>query len=148
MTMRKQIASMIVVAALAACGGGKQAATTPTEEPGGADPDAPQVVGDPEQVTLEQMDEITRLLDRRQRIVSRCLADAVDSKELPKNARGRITIALTINTSGRADVVKVIKNSLESERIAECVIGHVKDIQFSPLPKPYPTSYTYGFEAM
>ena len=121
--MVKQIASMIVVVALAACGGGKKANTTPTDESGGGeDPNATQVAGDPEQVTPEQMDDINRMLDRRRGIVSRCLAEAVDAKDLPKNARGKVTIELTIEPSGKAESVKVVKNTLESERIGTCVI--------------------------
>jgi hypothetical protein len=29
-----------------------------------------------------------------------------------------------------------------------CVIGKVKEIIFPEVPQPFPTSYTYGFEAM
>lgn len=148
--MVKQLATMIAVVALASgCGGSKKENTTPTEETGGGDEmNETQVAGDGNQVTPEQIDEITKLLDRRQRIVSRCLADAVDSKELPRNARGKVTIELTVSTSGKASSVKIVKNTLESERISECVMGHVRDIQFPTLPSDFPTSYTYAFEAM
>ena len=75
-------------------------------------------------------------------------ADAVDAKELPKNARGKVTIELTVSPSGKTSSVKVVKNTLESERISECVMGHVRDIQFPTLPSDFPTSYTYAFEVM
>ncbi|MDX2086710.1 MAG: AgmX/PglI C-terminal domain-containing protein [Kofleriaceae bacterium] len=146
--MVKQLAAMIAVVALAsACGGGKKPATTPMEGSGN-EMNETQVAGGGEQVTPEQIEEITKLLDRRQRIVSRCLADAVDSKELPRNARGKVTVELTVSTSGKVSSVKIIKNTLESERISECVMGHVRDIQFPELPSEFPTSYTYAFEAM
>lgn len=149
--MVKQLATMIAMVALAsACGGSKKETTTPApdDQTGGGDINEEQVAGGDTQITPEQIDEITKLLDRRQRIMSRCLADAVDSKELPKNARGKVTIELTVATSGKASAVKVIKNTLESERISECVTGHVRDIQFPTLPSEFPTSYTYAFEAM
>jgi len=54
------------------------------------------------------------MLERKQRIMSRCLADAVDAKELPKNSRGKITLEIVISPSGSPDQVKVIKSSLDS----------------------------------
>jgi hypothetical protein len=80
--------------------------------------------------------------------VSRCLAIEVDAKELPRNSAGKITLEIVISPSGRADAVKVVRTTLESKMLSDCVIHHVQEIQFPQLPKPYETSYTYGFEAM
>ncbi len=44
--------------------------------------------------------------------------------------------------------MKVVNTNLESKSLADCVIHHIQDIQFPELPKPFVTSYTYGFEAM
>ncbi len=143
--MVKLICAVVVVAA---CGGGNKPATTPVTTGSGPDENEPQTVGDANMVSAEKMDEITRLLERKQRIVSRCLADAVDAKELPKNARGKVTLDIVIAPSGKTQKVAVIKSTLESERLKSCVIGHVTAIQFPELPKPYPTSYTYAFEAL
>ena len=98
-------------------------------------------------VPPEKMDEINHSLERKRQIMAHCLATAVDNKELPKNARGKVTVEIVI-TGGRANNVKVVRTSLESKTLSECVISHVKEIQFPDLPKPYETSYTYGFEAM
>ncbi len=140
----------LLIAALfvTACGGGKKADTTPTDDTSGGGEVSPPVDGNANMVPPEKMEEITRMLDRKQRIMSRCLADAVDATELPKNARGKVTLEIVISPSGSPETVKVIKSSLESQRVNDCVIGHVKSIQFPELPKRYETSYTYGFEAM
>ncbi|MDQ3364077.1 MAG: AgmX/PglI C-terminal domain-containing protein [Myxococcota bacterium] len=96
----------------------------------------------------ETMDEINRLLERKRPSVSRCLTMAVDSQELPKSSRGKVTLAMTISPAGKAGSLKVIKTSLESKALTDCVIGKVQEIQFPELPKPYETSYTYAFEAI
>jgi hypothetical protein len=145
MTMVKQ--GLMAAVLLGACGGGKKAETTPDDNGGRTQVEEPPT-DDPNMIPPEKMEEITNMLSRKQRIMSRCLADAVDSKELPKNSRGKITLEIVISTSGSPDTVKVIKSTLESASLEACVIGHVKTIQFPELPKTYPTSYTYAFEAM
>jgi hypothetical protein len=147
--MVKQV--LIAAVLLTACGGGKKASTTTPDDTGDADQeqaDRTQDAAEAGMIPPEKMEEITRILERKQRIMSRCLADAVDAKELPKNSRGKITLEIVISPSGSPDQVKVIKSTLESAKLSECVIGHVKTMQFPEIPKPYPTSYTYAFEAM
>jgi hypothetical protein len=141
--MVKQL--VIAAVLLAACGGGKKADTTPDDT--GRTEEVTPPTDDPNMVPPETMEEIVRMLDRKERIMARCLADAVDAKELPKNSRGKITLEIVISPSGSPDQVKVIASSLESPKLNECVIGHVKTIQFPTLPKAYPTSHTYRFEA-
>jgi hypothetical protein len=135
-----------VVLALAACGGKQTADTAPTGGTAAGGSAGAQASGD--FVPPEKMDEINRSLDRKRNIVSRCLAIAVDNKELPRNASGKITLEIVIAPGGKAESVKVVRATLESKTLSDCVIHHVQDIQFPELPKPYETSYTYGFEAM
>lgn len=146
--MVKQI--LLGAVLLAACGGGKKGDTKPTDSSagtlGGPHTDAADQSG--RMVSPEKMDEIERMLTRKGGIMSRCLATAVDNKELPKNSHGKITLEIVISPSGKADSIKVIKATIESKSVEECVIGHVKTIQFPELPAPYPTSHTYAFEAM
>ena len=144
---RGGLSRALLVAVLAAgCGGGKHADTTPS---GDGDSEGGTVANHGgEMVPPEKMDEVKRSLDRKREVMSRCLANAVDNKELPKNSAGKVTLELVIGTSGKADSVKVVRATLESKTLNECVISHVKEIQFPDLPKPYETSYTYGFEAM
>ncbi len=147
--MVKQL--LIAAVLLTACGGGKKASTTTPDDTSDADQDQAdrnQDAAEAGMIPPEKMEEITRILERKQRIMSRCLADAVDAKELPKNSRGKITLEIVISPAGSPDQVKVIKSTLESAKLSECVIGHVKTMQFPEIPKSYPTSYTYAFEAM
>lgn len=134
---------------LSACGGGKKGDTTPADDTGtigGGHTDAPDQSG--RMVPPEKMDEIAQMLTRKGGLMSRCLAVAVDNKELPKNSRGKITLDITITPAGKAEKIKVIKNTLESKSLEDCVIGHVQSIQFPEVPVSYPTSHSYAFEAM
>lgn len=146
MTMVKHL--MIVTMLLGACGGGKKEETTPDEGGGlGERTYENQPTSDNAMISPDKAVEINNLLQRKERIMSRCLADAVDAKELPKNSRGKITLDIVVNTDGSSDV-KVVSSTLESNKLQECVIGHVKTIVFPQIRVKYPTSYTYGFEAI
>ena len=142
-----KFALIAVVVLAAACGGGKKGGSTTVDETRGEPTEAQPTDNSANMVPPEKMDEITQLLDRKRSIVSRCLAIAVDNKELPKRSRGKVTLDIVIAPSGKAETVKVINATLESKSLTDCVIGHVRDIQFPELPKSYPTSYTYAFEA-
>ncbi len=152
MTIRSPFFLAALLAAAAACGG-KQPASTMPDETGDSGMSGPPE-GDPEpsgggaMVPPETMDDIQRRFDRKRPSVSRCLSAAVDAKELPRNARGKITLNVTINPGGKAGEIKVVKASLESPLLTECVIAKVREIVFPEVPAAYPTSYTYGFEAM
>lgn len=141
-----RIAALSVAVALVACGGGKKHEDT---SPGPAGDDIAKPEGnDGAVVPPDTMDEIQRSFDRRRTAVSRCLSMAVDAKELPKASHGKVTLAVTVEPGGKAGEVKVIRASLESKSLEECVIARVREIQFPSVPQPFPTTYTYGFEAM
>ncbi len=142
--MVKQTLLILVVAGLAiACGGTKPKTTT--SDDGNQVTEPPP--GDPAMVSVEQMDEIQRMFVRKATAVSRCLSVAVDNKELPRSSRGKVTLGVVIATSGRPSDVKIIKASLESKTLNECVVNKVKEIQFPAIPTSYETTYTYAFEA-
>jgi len=145
MTMAKLLIVVSMAMSLSACGGKKPIATNPDPDTG---PDPSNAnVNDPTMVSPDTMDEINRLFVRKGEAVSRCLSFAVDNKELPKNSKGKVTLGVTISRSGKADAVKIIKASLESKSLSDCVVNKVKEIQFPQVPKPYETTYTYAFEA-
>jgi hypothetical protein len=153
MAIRSHILMAALVAAAAtaaACGGGKPTGTTtPAEnndEGGGGGAPAGGQSGDV--VPPELADEITRSFERKRASVSRCLSAAIDAKELPRSSRGRMTLNVVIVPGGKAGEVSVAKTSLESPLLTECVVGKVKEIIFPEVTKPYPTSYSYAFEAM
>lgn len=147
MTIRSH-SFMAVLLAAAACGGGnKPADTTPLDETGGGG-EASRPDPGSEMVLPETMDNIQRRFDRKRSAVSRCLSAAVDAKELPRSARGKITLNVVINPGGKAGEVKVARSTLDSPMLTECVVAKVREIIFPEVPQPFPTSYTYGFEAM
>jgi hypothetical protein len=98
-------------------------------------------------VSPDQMDAINTNFARKRDTVSRCLAVAVDAKELPRNSKGKITLEVVI-THGRASSVKVINATLQSQSLNDCVLSRVREIDFPTFDKPYETSYTYEFEAI
>ena len=141
---------VVLVIALCACGGGKKKEDTTS---GGITIDPNATSGDTtdrsgSMIPPEKMDEITRLLDRKRPTVSRCLTMVVDNQELPKGSRGKMTLAIKISTAGKASSVTVIKSSLESKKLEECVIGKVNEIDFPQIPSVYETTYAYAFEAI
>ena len=143
---RCALAGALIAALVAGCGGTPKAETTPGD--GVASAGGGAAASDGEIVPPETMDEVNRSLARKRTVVSRCLAIAVDAKELPRNSAGKITLEIIISPNGKAETVHVVRATLESKMLSDCVIRHVQDIQFPTLPKPYETSYTYGFEAM
>jgi len=142
----KRLALVLCIAT--ACGGKKGGDTTPTggggEEGGGETANSGENTS---MVSAETMDEIQKMFQRKGNAVSHCLSVAVDNKEIPKNSHGKVTLDVTISTGGKAERVAIIKSSLDNKQLHDCVIDRVKEIQFPQLPKTYPTTYTYAFEA-
>ncbi len=141
------ICAVLVVAAVAACGN-KKPAQEPETSLVGQDSTDPADTSDAGMVPAEAMEEINRLLERKRPAVSRCLSAAIDAKELPKTARGKVNLAIVVGTNRRADSVKVLSSNLDSKSLQDCVVAKVQEIPFPAIPKSYETSYAYGFEAM
>ena len=142
----KKLLFLVVLAA--ACGGKNKN----DAEEGGGTIDTQATSGDPtdhsgNMVAPETMDEINQLLNRKQMIVSRCLATAVESGNVPKGTHAKITLAISISPAGHAEKVDVIKSTLDNKEVQGCVKRHVEDIAFPTLPKVYDTSHTYAMEA-
>ena len=149
--MTKQMTAMagrvLLIAGLVLGCGGKRGDTTPAG--GGGDGPAAARGGDGGvMVPPEKMDEVSRALQRKQPIMSRCLALAVDAGELPKSSRGKVTLEIVVSPLGRPDSIKIVRATLESKSLDQCILAHVNEIQFPELPRSYETSFTYAFEAM
>lgn len=136
--------ALVLLIPLAACGNKAKPADTTvvddgdgSEEPSGGDVIPP-----------DRMDEIKAVLDRKRTAASRCLADAVNSGKVPRNARGHVALGFTISTTGTAEGLKVIESSIESPEVEQCVMDKVQQIDFGALPKAIEWSYTYAFESM
>jgi hypothetical protein len=141
----------LLIALLVACGG-KKGQTTPESEGGGVELGGGDGIPDNNNpnnvVSADTLDGIQRSFQRKGTAVSRCLAFAVDNKDLPKNSRGKDTLEVTITPSGAPGEIKILKASLDSKTLHDCIIERVKEIQFPEVPQAYPTTYTYAFEAM
>lgn len=143
----KKLALLVVLVA-AACGGKNKGNVEDTSTPL-IDPTATS--GDTtdrshEQVDPVKMEEVNSLLDRRRPVVSRCLSLAVEAGNAPKSARGKLTVSLTVGTDGKAQDVKVVKTSIESPEVQDCVKRKVAEIAFPQMNRPFETSYTYAME--
>lgn len=103
--------------------------------------------GEGAMIPPEKMDEVQTDLGRRQMIVSRCLATAMENQEVKRGTKGHITFEIKINTSGHAESVKVIKTDIDAKSVSDCATKHVQETGFPTLPKPYETSYTFAMEA-
>ena len=132
----------LLVALLGFGCGGKPAAVEPRQVSGGEPTD-----GAANMVSPDTADEIQRRFQRKGNAVSRCLSIAIDNKELPKNSHGQVTLEVTITPAGKVGEIKVIKATIDSKPLTECVVARVREIQFPELPISYPTTYTYAFEA-
>lgn len=138
---------LVLAASLGLGCGGKHADTTPAAAPAGGGQAEASGGGD-DMVPPEKIDEINRNLERKRPMMSRCLSLAVDNKELPRNAAGKVTVEIVISPSGTVDSAKVVRATLESKMLNDCVISRIKETPFPELPRSFETSYTYGFEAM
>lgn len=141
---------LIVVLAAAACGG--KTKNDAQESGGGAtiDPNATSADTTDRSGTMvgpEKMDQVNRALSRKQMIVSRCLADAVEAGHAPKNSHGKVTLEIVISPQGQATTVKVINSTIEAQQVQDCVKEKVQEIAFPELPKQIETSFTYAMEA-
>ena len=139
---------VLAVLVAAACGGKNKN----DAEEGGPTIDTQATTGDPtdrsgSMVSPETMDEISRLLQRKQMIISRCLSTAVEAGEAPKGTHAKITLAIKISTAGQVQQVDVIKSTTDLKSVQGCVKRHVEEIAFPTLPKVYDTSHTYAMEA-
>jgi hypothetical protein len=144
----KMTRALLLAAVLVACGGHK----SQPQDPSGPSVMGVQDTGDPNDhsgsmVPPEKMDEIQNDLKRKQMIISRCLAEAIEAGEAKKNTHGKVTVELVVSTGGQAQSVKIIKSDFQANSISECVKKHVEEIAFPQIPKQYPTSFTYAMEA-
>lgn len=150
MNTKTTMAKLALLAGLLAACGSKNKNDAEEGGVGSVDPNA--TTGDTTDRSHEQhdpmhMDEVNHLLDRKRNIVSRCLSMAIENGSAPKNARGRIVLAIKIAPSGRTSSVEVIKSGIESPEVQGCVKRKVEDITFPQMTKEFETSYTYAMEA-
>ncbi|HEY3804624.1 MAG TPA: hypothetical protein VGL61_18540 [Kofleriaceae bacterium] len=129
----------------AACGGHKQADTTPDTNPNTTETPPPDESGN--MLSPDKMDEVNNDLKRKEMIISRCLADAMEAGEVPRGTHGHIRFEIKIGTDGHATDVHVDKTDIQANSVIECAKKHITDIEFPTLAHAYETSYLYAMEA-
>jgi hypothetical protein len=148
MTNWKLLGLVVVAVLVVGCGGSKKA---DAEEPSGTSvlgvggPPAADQSG--QMIPPEQMDAVDQAFKRKEPVISRCLANAMERREVPKGTHGRIALEVVIAAGGKATSVKINKSEIEAQTVKDCVIKHVEEISFPDLPKQYETSHTYAMEA-
>ncbi len=133
--------TLSIAIAITACGGHKQASTTTTPPP----PPPPDNGGT--MVAPEQIDEIQHDFERKNEIISNCLAMAMDAQEVKRGTHGEVSFEVVVGTNGSATSVKVIKTNLTAKSVIDCATKHVQEIEFPHIPRRYETSYEYAMEA-
>jgi hypothetical protein len=145
MSKLKSLCAVVLV--IAACGGKQKTGPGPTVDETGEHTDPPPD-NSGNMIPPEKMDEVSNDLKRKANIISRCLADAMETKDVPRGAHGKVTIEIVVGTGGKADSVKVVNSDFrQAPKVDDCVVKHVQEISFPTLPKSYETSFTYPMEA-
>lgn len=140
-------ARLLAVAVMAACGGGQdRSSSVPVAASAGAASEEART-GEDELIPPEKLDEIRAQFDRKRDMVSRCYPQAIAAGQLARNARGYVTVGLSIQPDGSPRDVKVLEATLSSPVLADCVLGHVRRWTFATLPRALDYSYTYSFES-
>ena len=140
------LATVTMAVLAAACGGHKQADTTPDTTNTNTD-ETPPPDESGNMIPPEKMDEVNNELKRKEMIISRCLADAMEAGEVPRGTHGHIRFEIKIGTDGHATDVHVDKTDLQAKDVIECAKKHITDIAFPTLPHAYETSFLYAMEA-
>jgi hypothetical protein len=140
---------VLLATLLVACGG-KQ--TTDDTEPTGPSVMGQQDTGDSTDrsgamIPPDKMDEVSQDLDRRRDTVSRCLAQAMDNREVKRGTHGKVTFEIVIGTSGHTESVKLDKTDIQDKGVVDCATKIVQETAFPELPHRYETSYTFAMEA-
>jgi hypothetical protein len=137
--MRKLHLSIAVAFALGACGGSQKTDDDTeivfVEEDSSSD--------DNELIPEEKFEQIKNTFERKATTVARCFPEAVETGEVSKNDRIKLTVGLVIKPDGSPSELKILGSSKRSKALEECVMKVVSRWEFTDLPKPL--EYSYGF---
>jgi len=97
-------------------------------------------------ISPDKMDQVQTELQRKGMIVSHCLATAMENREVPRGARGKIALEIVISGT-KASSIKIARSDIDAKSVQDCVIKHVQSIGFPDMGSHYETSYTYAMEA-
>lgn len=137
----------MVLMLAAACGGGskKEVAEGGGGKGGGGDYEERSDEGD-SFVAPEILDETQHAFARKRPQIADCYAKAVNSGALPKKTGGRVVVDAHINTSGRADDVRITEAStLKNDDVSSCIIAQIKSWDLPQSDVGFNFSFAYEF---
>ena len=144
--MGKWLATMCTAALLAGCGGAPKRIDDGTSGGGEeAEPDD-EGGGDADMIPPEKLDEVNAVFVRKEDVVARCYAKALESKAIDMNKKGYVTVGLRVSPGGKPTNVRVLESTLSSDAVEGCIVDTMSGWSFPKLPTHLDTSYTYKFE--
>ncbi len=139
--------SVLLVAS--GCGGNDKPVSEPSPLPVQPQSDSWQrTEAEDEPIEAEIIESIQRTFARKQTVVARCFVAGVEAGEVPKTARGFVTVGATITPAGRARRAQILKASLKSKALHRCIIELVETWEFAEPPRDLETSFTYSLEQL
>jgi hypothetical protein len=138
-TMKKLQSIIAMSVMLSACGGSK-GADEPTEVEFVEQDSSSQ--GD-ELIPEEKFEEIKNTFERKASTVARCFPEAVETGEVDKNDRIKLTVGVVIKPDGSPSDMKILGTSKRSAALEGCVLKVISRWEFTTLPKPLEYSYAF-----
>jgi hypothetical protein len=122
---------MLALLALGACGGAEAVAPPPAAPPAQA------------AATPEEYQAVQSFMSRKRPQVVFCYATAIENREIPETAHGRVTLALAVLPSGSAEGVRVSDSTLKAKPVEDCIVGLVGKWTFPAPSQRLELTYTY-----
>jgi hypothetical protein len=139
MKLNAMLFAMGVSIALGAC------ATSSEDRP-------PTIVGGGEEGRIDtggippyKQADIILVLQQRDASARKCYQDELNVKHT-REFKGRVTILLSLNTDGTARAARVMKSTLNSKEVENCLIETVKQFEYPKLDRAGDFQYDYTFE--
>ena len=137
----------LLVVLIAGCGSGgkKEASEGGGGGGGGSDYEERSDEGD-NFVAPEILDQTQHAFARKRPQIADCYSKAVNGGKLSRKAAGRVLVDAHINTTGRADEVRISDAStLKSEDVNACIIAQIKSWDLPESDVQFNFSFAYEF---
>lgn len=89
--------------------------------------------------------EIQLLLQQRNPSTLKCYNDVLAEKH-DRAFKGRVTVLVTLEPSGKASNVTIVKSTLNNQEVHDCLVNKLKEFEFPALEHSGSMQYDYMFE--
>lgn len=137
--MNRHVAAMVIGPFLFACGG-TATETKKTPPPAAEQPESDQPTSQGG-LTPEQIDAVDAVFRRKAGGLQHCWQDEydrTDDKATMRKVAGDVTVALSIQPSGKPAAVKVLTTTLNQPGMEKCVVEDIGKWVFPELPQKFP----------